>query len=205
MSKKPATININLVPKDPFFHTPLGRALQWALSAGRYIIIFTELIVIISFAARFTLDRQITDLNTEIVANESAIRNYGEIESDFRLAQAKIENVKQIEQDVNIVDVFQKLSEVTPQDVTLSQLVISPSTITVTGKTLSQTSFNLLVNNLQLSSQFRNVSISKVESQDDGSPGLLFTITADTKIKDAKAVNSSKEDKVNVLDRTQGI
>jgi Tfp pilus assembly protein PilN len=205
MSKKPASININLVPKDPFFHTPLGRGLQWALSAGRYIIIFTELIVIISFAARFTLDRQITDLNSEIVANQAAISNYGELENDFRLAQAKIENVQQIEQDVNIVDVFQKLTEVTPQDVTLSQLVISPSSVTVTGKTLSQTSFNLLVNNLQLSSQFRNVTINKVGSEEDGSPGLLFNIIADTKVRDAKAVNTQTEEKINVLDRTQGL
>lgn len=205
MSKKPATININLVPKDPFFHTSIGRALQWALSAGRYIIIFTELIVIISFAARFTLDRQITDLNSDLVANQAAIENYGELESDFRLAQSKIENVEQIEQEVNIVDVFQKLSEVTPQDVTMSQLVITPDSVSITGKTLSQTSFNLLVNNLQLSPQFRNVSVSKVESEDDGSPGLLFNILADTKLKDAKAVNATKEEKVNVLDRTQGL
>lgn len=205
MSKKPATININLVPKDPFFHTTLGRALQWALSAGRYIIIFTELIVIISFAARFTLDRQITDLNSDIVSNQAAISNYGELENDFRLAQSKIENVQQIEQDVNIVDVFQRLSDVTPQDVTLSQLAISPDSISVTGKTLSQTSFNLLVNNIQLSPQFKNVVVSKVESEDDGSPGLLFNIQADTKIKNAKAVNATTEERINVLDRTQGL
>lgn len=205
MSKKPANITINLVPKDPFFHTSLGRALQWALSAGRYIIIFTELIVIISFAARFTLDRQITDLNSDILANQAAIENYGTLEDDFRLAQAKIENVRQIEQDVNIVDVFEKLSEVTPQDVTLTQLVINPNGIAATGKTLSQTSFNLLVNNLQISPQFRNVTVTKVESETEGSPGLLFSISADTRVRDARAVNSSNEERVNVLDRTQGL
>lgn len=205
MSNKPAHININLIPKDPFFHTPLGRALQWALSAGRYIIIFTELIVIISFAARFTLDRQITDLNSEIVANAAAIDNYGELENNFRLAQSKIENVQQIEQDENIVDVFQKLSEVTPQDVTLSQLIITPSAISINGKTLSQTSFNLLVNNLQLSSQFKNVTVEKVESEDEGSPGLLFVIRADTKLQSAKATTKKTQEKVDVLDRTQGL
>lgn len=205
MSKKPAHININLIPKDPFFHTPVGRALQWALSAGRYIIIFTELIVIISFAARFTLDRQITDLNSEIVANAAAIDNYGDLENNFRLAQSKIENIQQIEQDENIVDVFQKLSEVTPQDVTLSQLTITPSSVSITGKTLSQTSFNLLVNNLQLSPQFKNVTVGKVESEQEGSPGLLFNINADTKLKDAKATTKKTEEKVDVLDRTQGL
>ncbi|PIR61565.1 MAG: hypothetical protein COY81_03345 [Candidatus Pacebacteria bacterium CG_4_10_14_0_8_um_filter_43_12] len=205
MSKKPAPITINLVPKDPFFHTTLGRTLQWALSAGRYIIIFTELIVIISFAARFTLDRQITNLNSEIVKNQSTIESYGDLEGNFRLAQAKIENVQQIEQDVNIVDVFERLSEVTPLDVTLTQLSIRTDSVSIVGRTLSQTSFNLLVNNLQLSPRFQNVRVSKVESPDDGSPGLLFTIVADTKIKDVKSVKSTGQEKVNVLDRTQGL
>lgn len=205
MSKKPAVISINLIPKDPFFHTPLGRALQWALSAGRYIVIFTELIVIISFAARFTLDRQITDLNSTILDQQSLIEGYGQLESDFRVAQAKIENVKEIEQDVNIVDVFERLSEVTPQDVTLSQLSIRPDSILVTGKTLSQSSFNLLVNNLQLSPRFNNVSVSKVESESSGSPGLNFTITAKTIEAQQKVLKKAVEEKVDVLDRTQGL
>jgi Tfp pilus assembly protein PilN len=205
MSKKPAAISINLIPKDPFFHTPLGRALQWALSAGRYIVIFTELIVIISFAARFTLDRQITDLNSTILDQQSLIEGYGQLESDFRIAQAKIENIKEIEQDVNIVDVFERLSEVTPQDVTLSQLSIRPDGILVTGTTLSQSSFNLLVNNLQLSPRFNNVSVSKVESESGSNAGLNFTITAKTKDVQQKVVKKAVEEKVDVLDRTQGL
>lgn len=205
MSKKPAIISINLVPKDPFFHTSLGRALQWALSAGRYIVIFTELIVIISFAARFTLDRQITDLNSTILDQQSLIESYGELESDFRMAQAKIENIKEIEQDVNIVDVFERLSEVTPQDVTLSQLSIRPDSILVTGTTLSQSSFNLLVNNLQLSPRFNNVSVSKVESESGNGSGLNFSITAKTKNVQQKVVKKAATEKVDVLDRTQGL
>jgi hypothetical protein len=66
MSKQPARkkldINVNLLPQDPFFETVFGRFLKWALSIGRYIVIFTELIVILSFASRFTLDRMVTDL-----------------------------------------------------------------------------------------------------------------------------------------------
>lgn len=205
MSKKPANININLIPKDPFFHTATGRALQWALSAGRYIVIFTELVVIISFAARFTLDRQITNLNNDIVDQQAVIESYGQLESDFRVAQAKIENVTQIEQDVNIVDVFQRLTEVTPPDITLTQLAIRPDSISATGKALSQNSFNLLINNLQISPQFTNVSVGKVESEEAGGSGFSFTITARTKESAQKTIQKKTEEKVNVLDRTQGL
>ena len=205
MSKKPATININLVPKDPFFQTTLGRALQWALSAGRYIVIFTELIVIVSFAARFTLDRQITDLNSKINTQKATIQSYGDLEANFRSVQTRLDDVKEIDQEVNIVDVFENLSKVTPRDVVLDQLSITPSTINISGNTLSQTSFNLLVNNLQLSGSFFNISIGKVETGEENEPGFTFSILANTREIKKEAVKSSGTDKVDILDRTEGL
>ncbi len=203
MSKKPAAININLVPKDPFFQTTLGRTLQWALSAGRYIVIFTELVVIISFAARFTLDRQNSDLATEIEEKRVTIASYGELENNFRLAQTKIEKVSALEKDSNILEVFENLTQVTPRDVTLSQLSIQPSSVTITGKTLSQSSFNLLVTNLQISPLFNNITVSKVESADRNAPGFNFSISAKTKETQPTTINKKvTEEKVDILDRT---
>jgi Tfp pilus assembly protein PilN len=205
MSKKPASIDINLVPRDPFFATTLGRTLQWALSAGRYIVIFTELIVIVSFAARFTLDRQLTDLNTEIFRSKSIIESFGDLETRFRSVQTRVEDVKKIDQEVNIVDVFQNLTSVTPRDVSLSQLSISPSSVTISGHTLSQTSFNLLINNLQLSGNFHNITVNRVESGNQNEPGFVFSIVANTREIKKESSNKASETKVNILDRTQGL
>ncbi len=203
MSKKPAAININLVPKDPFFQTTLGRTLQWALSAGRYIVIFTELVVIISFAARFTLDRQNNDLASAIEEKRVVIESYGDLENNFRLAQTKIEKVSALEKDSNILEVFENLTKVTPRDVTLSQLSIQPSSVTITGKTLSQSSFNLLVTNLQISPLFNNITVSKVESGERNTPGFNFSISAKTKETQPTTVNKKvTEEKVDLLDRT---
>ena len=203
MPKKPAAININLVPKDPFFNSTIGRILQWALSAGRYIVIFTELVVIISFAARFTLDRQNNDLNSSIEEKKNIIESYGDLENNFRLAQTKIEKISALEKDSNILAVFENLTKVTPRDVTLSQLSIAPTTVTITGKTLSQSSFNLLVTNLQLSPQFTNISVSKVESGERNTPGFNFSISAKTKETQQTTVNKKvTEEKVDLLDRT---
>lgn len=206
MKKSPATININLVPRDPFFQTVLGRFLQWALSAGRYIVIFTELIVLISFAARFTLDRKLTDLNSEINTKKNLLDSYGDLEDRFRTVQSRLDTIKQINQDINLNDVFESLSKVTPTDVHLSQLTIGPSSVSITGNTLSQESFNLLVNNLQLSGKFFNITVSKVESGDLQSPGFNFSIIANTKqVKKDTAAPSTKNEKVNILDRTEGL
>lgn len=181
MSKKPANININLVPKDPFFHTPLGRAMQWALSAGRYIVIFTELIVIICFGARFVLDQQLHNLNRQIADKSVTIEGFAELETQFRIAQSKIENIQQIEQDINIVDVFATLTQVTPPDIVLSQLSIRPASITITGRSFSQSAFNTYITNLQLSPQFLNITVGRVESGESQTPGINFTIQAQTR------------------------
>jgi hypothetical protein len=95
---------------------------------------------------------------------------------------------------------------VTPQDVNLEQLSISPAKVTITGNTLSQSSFNLLVNNLQLSGDFFNINISRVESGDNNKPGIYFNITADTKVINKKETpKTNTNEKVNILDRTGGL
>lgn len=174
-------LSINLLPKDPFFQSSLGRVLKWALSAGRYIVIFTELIVILSFVARFTLDRQITDLNAEIHQNEQIIKSYGSLEENFRTAQTKIQTYQQIEQETNMTDVFPNLSEVTPESVTLDELVVKQDLIIASGETESRTAFNVFVNNLQLSPHFFNVTIDNIESSDENENAIVFRLKADTK------------------------
>lgn len=181
MPKKLTSIDVNLLPKDPFFDTPLGKALRWALSVGRYIVIFTELIVIISFATRFSLDRQVTDLNDSINQKEAIIRSYGDLEENVRTTQSVIEQYQQIQQQGNITDVFPALSAITPQDVRLDELIIRPTSVLLGGSTLSQASLNLLITNIQLSSDFRNVSVDKIETSDgQRNTGFSFRIQADT-------------------------
>ncbi len=188
-------ISINLVPKDPFYNSLIGRILTWAMTAGRYLVIFTELIVIISFATRFKLDRDVTDLNTSLHQKKIIIESYGPLESNVRQTQAKIEQYNQVETSGNIVDVFAYLTEVTPTDVVLDKLVINPTSVVVSGKTLSQVAFNTLINNLQLSPHFQNITVSKVEASQESS-GLDFQLQANTKdtnatTKPAKAPTKS--------------
>ena len=203
--KPPAQIKINLLPKDPFFESIVGRSLKWALSAGRYIVIFTELVVILSFVARFTLDRQVTDLNSDIQQKESIISSYGDLEDNFRSAQTKIQTITELDQDTKIVDVFPHISEVTPEGINYDELVIQPTGISAGGSTISQTALNLLITNLQLSPHFFNVSIDRIETQDDQSPGFAFRLRADTKVITTVTKKNAPAQKVDVLDRTQGL
>lgn len=179
--KKPVPITVNLLPKDPFFTSPVGRFLQWSLTVGRYLVIFTELVVILSFASRFYIDRRITDLNSGIHQKQIIIESYGDLEQQVRAVQNKIQSYEQFQQQVDITDSFEALSQITPQDVVLETLTMKPDSVTFSGKTLSQNSLNLLVNNIQLSPHFTDVVISRIQTKSDKDPGFQFEIQAKVK------------------------
>jgi len=180
MSKKPANkkldITVNLVPQDPFFETALGRFLKWALSIGRYIVIFTEMIVILSFASRFTLDRMVTDLNSSINQKENVISSYGDLEKKFRFIQQQIGDYQQFKQESNLIDIFPILNKNIPDDVVFETLLIRADVINFTGSALSQNALNVLINNLQLSPSFPEVSVNKIESRGEKTSGFNFDI-----------------------------
>ncbi|MBD3250473.1 MAG: hypothetical protein GF381_02815 [Candidatus Pacebacteria bacterium] len=178
MSGKTIDFQINLVPTDPFFKTSVGRFLNWAVHIGRYIVIFTELVVIISFATRFTLDRRITDLNDSIHQKKSIVQSYGTLERDFRLIQAKIENYQQVEQTNNLVEVFPKIKSIIPSGVSMNELNIERDQIWMTAQVRSQAALNTLISNMHLSPYFDQVDSGQIESVDSKKPGYQVQITS---------------------------
>jgi Tfp pilus assembly protein PilN len=179
MPAKTKDININLLPEDPFFQTINGRVLRWILSVGRYLVIFTELVVIVSFATRFTLDRKITDLNRTIFQKMSVIDSYGDFEQRFVLIQNKLDQYEELTKQQNLTDTFALLSSITPADVSVEKLSITKDRVVVSGQSLTQAAFNNLINNLQLSPNFANVSVGKITVNPEGT-GYIFQFQAST-------------------------
>lgn len=205
MKRKSVSININLLPKDPFFDSVFGRILRWALSVGRYLVVFTELVVIVSFATRFNLDRQRTDLNEAINQKQMIIKSYGDLENKFRVLQTKITDFDQVDQEGNLIDVFPKLAAVMPSDIRLTELTVKSDAVTLSGSALSQRSLNVFLNNLQVSRLFFEITVDSIKSQGDRNPGYEFGIdaslkdktkTADVKKKAAPATKSSAEEPI---------
>jgi hypothetical protein len=172
------SLDVNLMPKDPFFETAIGRLLNWTLSVGRYVVIFTQLVVILSFSTRFVLDRQVTDLNATINQKKLAIESYANLEKRFLFIQKQITDIKQLQQESNLMEIFPLLNETIPSNVILNDLIIRRDELVFSGIALSQASLNVLVNNVKLSPHFDNVSIGKIESRGENSPGLAFDIKA---------------------------
>ena len=164
MSKNPAQFNdINLLPEDPFFSTFFGRVIRWALSVGRYLIIFTELVVIVSFATRFKLDRKRTDLNNSIAQKVAIIQSYGDVEEQFKTIQKRIDYFKNINSQHIDTDLFVYLNQIIPDNIIIDKLTITQDSVSVSGIAPNQEEFNTLIINLKQSDKFDTVTVGKIE------------------------------------------
>jgi Tfp pilus assembly protein PilN len=175
----PAQHSINLLSQDEFEKTALGKFLKWALSFGRYIVIGTELVVILSFLSRFKLDRDLTDLYEEIEQKQIIIESSKEFEDEFRTAQQDIKTVKLLEnQQLRIDKLLKYLDSLTPSEVKISSLVIANDTLQLEAKTPSENLYNQMVQNFKTSDKFSKVNINKVSWQEKEGGNIEFSLKA---------------------------
>lgn len=177
-NKKRVTVPaLNLYPEDPFYATIIGKVLRWAVSVGRHIVIFTELVVIGSFFSRFVLDRQLTDLNSSIVQKQAIVESYGTLESDFRAIQRRTKDVAVVLETQGRWQVLDTLTKVTPPDVSFNQITLSGDRLTLLGKARSNNSLSFLVRAIQAQPDFGPLSISEIQSGDQRDPGITFSLS----------------------------
>jgi Tfp pilus assembly protein PilN len=176
--KRTLALTINLLPRDPFYDSAFGKSTKWALSVGRYIIIFTEIVVILSFLSRFQLDRQVTDLNTKIVQQTSIIESYGDLENEIRLTQKKIETYKQFRNNNQIDSIFTLLTSITPSEIQYLDLSITATTVQIKGRTQSTQALTNFISNLQQTREFSSVVVDNIINKDAKTPGFDFSIQA---------------------------
>lgn len=169
---------INLLPKDSFESSTLGIILDWALAFGKWAVIVTQLVVMVVFLWRFTLDRQLTDLRKQIEKESNIIASYKQLEEDFVLTQRKIDFAKPVlAKQVETEELLQLLQSLMPTDVWLEKLAISPTSISFTAYSASLNGFSGLLTSLQREPRFSSISIGKVENGGAGGALLKFDIT----------------------------
>lgn len=167
---------LNFVPVDPFYESVIGKISTWALRIGRYIIIFTEIIVIMSFASRFKLDRDLSDLNSSIVQKTAVAQSYADTEKIMRAIQNKSDAiVKLLHQNDGLI-AFQLLTTKVPTDVKLDRLGYTPTELSLSGVARSSNSFSIFLQALQKEPLYKEVTIDQIKTGDANNPGLTFAI-----------------------------
>lgn len=169
---------INLLPKDKWETGVIGKLLKWALNVGRYVVVFTELIVISAFLFRFSLDRKLTDLKEEMSQKQATVAAYGDFESSFRSVQEKLKIIKEVEEaSVDVDGILFSISQITPIDTVYSSITILDGEVSLEGETLSEVGLATLLAKAQESDRFSEVVLDNVSSATEKSQAIEFRMT----------------------------
>jgi Tfp pilus assembly protein PilN len=172
------TVDVNLLEKDEFSESPIGRIVTWAISYGRYIMILTEIVVLLAFVSRFSLDRKLTDLNEAIGQKQAIIEANQPFEEELSRIQTQLTRTKSLlSSQSKPIEMLGIIKNILPSDVILESLTITPEKITVEANAGSTQGFATLMNNLQATNQFLKVDIGEIKKLPTGSIQFQYTVT----------------------------
>lgn len=167
-AKKQNKRNINLLPKEDFDKTTLGRILKWSLTTFRFIVIMVEFVVIAGFLSRFWLDVKIGDLDSEIQDKSSVIAAQYPFEQNYRKLQAKLAAVAKITSDKNsILPLVDTIAQNIPVDIQLSNLTKTDTTVDIQGSSISESAISQFMSDLEGTPKFSAVTLRRMEYQNE--------------------------------------
>jgi Tfp pilus assembly protein PilN len=169
---------INLLPKDSFEESHLGRFLRWSLITGRAIVVLTEFVVILAFGSRFWFDKKLNDLGEVVGQKQMVVKSFAEIELQMRDVLARETPVVNfLEKNLGIESVFSDLVKSTPADVIFETMSLSASGINLKGKAQSESGFAGLLANLNKLERVESISVGETKfSQREGMVEFQITV-----------------------------
>lgn len=181
--------DISLLPREGLEGTPLGRLINWILSVGRYIVIFTELIVIGAFLSRFWLDRKNSDLSEEIRQQKAILEATRDFEREFRLFQARLDAAaKALKDKSSPLLPLEIISQSLPQDMILLKYNFAgedKNEVNIVALTLSERGLAEFVEALLQQETVDKVGIGTIEKE-EGHTGMKIQFVISFKNLDTK-------------------
>lgn len=160
--KHPASINLLKRSQNDFFE----RFIDWALTAGRLLVILTEVIALSSFIYRFTLDRQIIDLHSKIKQEEAAIELLKDKEETYVNLQERLKLASQYStKQTYKIDLLEEILSYAPTGSNFDEINISEGSINIAATFQNASSLRTFINSLRGSKAISSVSLDKIENK----------------------------------------
>ncbi len=164
--------HINLLPKDSFEFSGLGKILKWTTSVGRVLVVMTEFVVILAFASRFYFDKKLNDMSETIDGKLAIIQNYSDTETQVRDILARQQAINNyLTNRINIAAKFTELGGIIPPGVTLDSMDLTGKNLSIRGSAGSEASYAQLL--LALKSNGNLSKISLDNSSYDQTTGMV--------------------------------
>lgn len=168
----PADKDPSLLPDSENNNTIFGRVLRWLTTVGRFVIVFTELIVISAFLSRFWLDRKNSDLSEVIRQQKAILESTKDFEIEFNLLQDRLGVIKDFYSvSHRSQSQIETLVESTPFEITYSSLSLtplsksSPATAELNLVSPREEAIVDFITNLTVNPQIQEVKVKNIEKK----------------------------------------
>lgn len=162
MKRKFHSINL-LKNKDADF---FSNFIKWALTIGRLIVIVTEIIALSAFVYRFSLDKKLIDLRSEIKQKQTIVEGQKANEEKYRDLHDRISLASNFASlSLEKHKIFKDLLGLTPQGMTLNSLNLSNDKINIEANVRSTPSLGIFVNLLKNYPSIDAISIDNIENK----------------------------------------
>ena len=170
--------SINLLPRDSFESSTIGVVLEWALAFGKWAVIITQLVVMVTFLWRFGLDRKLTNIRRDIAQEVAVVKSYEELEEKFLLTQESVNYAGEVlSRQAEVVELVKLVQSLTPNDVWYERFSLNPTTITITAYSASLNGSSRYLSALQKEPAFTNVNVASIENGGGKEAQLSFNVT----------------------------
>ncbi len=178
MSSIPAqSIFINLLGQGNFNTSPIDRLISWAITYGRYIMIATEVIVLLAFISRFSLDRKLVDLREEIEQKKIILEANQRFEEEFKNFQKRLLTTKYLlNNQMNTSQLLSFLQTIIPSDTYITEFSVSGKTMHISAVAGNTNSLSLLLLRMSQEQQFASIEVSHIRK--NPTKGLEFQVKA---------------------------
>ncbi len=157
---------ITLLPQESDNNSLSSRIIRYSSSIGRYIIVFTELIVISAFLSRFWLDRQNSDLSETLRQQKAIVDSTAEFDKEYSSLQSRLKYIDtQYKNQPKYVQNITALVSSLPADIFFQNLTLNRDTALVSIYSYQEDSLVNLIVNLSQNPNIATVDIRKIEKK----------------------------------------
>jgi len=151
--------------------------LKWAVTTGRYIIILTELVVIIAFLSRFKLDEDLRNVNEQIQTQVNFLESEQSQLNEFLIVQKRVSLLgRTLSNKVQVTEMMDYLASRTPLEIKINQLSILKNEISIGAVTLSESALGKMMTNMSRDGIWKSLDLTQIVSDRDN--GIKLTIVA---------------------------
>lgn len=172
MPNNSSSINFIKNKQIPLF----DKFMNWALTAGRLIVIITEIVAVSAFIYRFSLDERLIDLHSAIKQKQTLISLLKQDENKYRNLQDRIVLASSLlEKNAKTNKIVFDIVGLTPQGAKIDNLTFNKDRITINVNINSVSSLTDFINSLKDYPDIKSISIDNIENKP--SVGLSVTVT----------------------------